>query len=260
MFHFLRSRVMGGSLALVSAVVAAAIELPLNPNEVQFMAENQAAMGKMMTDMQAKSSGEVDHDFVAMMVPHHQGAIDMAEAELRYGRNEQLLRIAQQIIIEQLQEIAAMRIAIGERVSRYEALLAAGVPGASSPASPAGAKEPAPSLKAEAPFIAENDAAMDRMMKGMTITPSGDSDHDFVAMMVPHHQGAIDMAEAELRYGHDARLRLIAQEIIVDQMQEITLMRLAAGEALPASISSPTNPSPAPIGGTTKSPDAMDMK
>jgi len=48
-----------------------------------------------------------------MMIPHHQGAIDMALAMLRYGRNEQLKRIAQEIIVEQQQEIDAMRLAVG---------------------------------------------------------------------------------------------------------------------------------------------------
>jgi uncharacterized protein (DUF305 family) len=48
------------------------------------------------------------------MVPHHQGAIEMAQAELRHGRNEQLRRIAQEIIVDQTQEIAAMRLAIGQ--------------------------------------------------------------------------------------------------------------------------------------------------
>jgi uncharacterized protein (DUF305 family) len=55
----------------------------------------------------------VDGDFVAMMVPHHQGAIEMAQAELRYGRNEQLRRLAQEIIVTQRQEIVAMRLSVG---------------------------------------------------------------------------------------------------------------------------------------------------
>jgi uncharacterized protein (DUF305 family) len=213
-----------------------------------FDVENSAAMARMMAGMDVNPTGDVGHDFVAMMVPHHQGAIDMAETELRYGRNEQLLRIAQQIVVEQLQEIAAMRIAVGEQVSRNGALLAAAVPASSAAPAPVGAEKSPHSLKAEAPFIAENNSAMERMMRGMTIAPSGDVDHEFVAMMVPHHQGAIDMAEAELRYGgnKNTRLRLIAQEIIVDQTQEITLMRLAVGEPLPPSASSPTEGSPAP--------------
>jgi uncharacterized protein (DUF305 family) len=78
------------------------------------MADNKTAMAKMMAGMDVRPSGDVDADFVAMMVPHHQGAIDMAQAELRYGRNEQLRRLAQEIIVTQQEEIAAMRVAIGQ--------------------------------------------------------------------------------------------------------------------------------------------------
>jgi len=85
--------------------------------EAQFMSENSAAMAKMMSAMKIRPSGDVDADFVAMMVPHHQGAIDMAQAQLRYGRNEQLRRIAQEIIVTQQEEIAAMRLAIGRPLS-----------------------------------------------------------------------------------------------------------------------------------------------
>ena len=68
----------------------------------------------MMIDMGIQPSGNVDRDFVSMMVPHHQGAIEMAQAQLRYGHNEQLKRLAQEIIVTQQQEIAAMRLAIGQ--------------------------------------------------------------------------------------------------------------------------------------------------
>jgi uncharacterized protein (DUF305 family) len=57
-------------------------------------------------------SGDVDRDFANLMIPHHQGAIDMAKAELLYGKNATLRRIAQKIIIDQQQEIAALRLAI----------------------------------------------------------------------------------------------------------------------------------------------------
>jgi hypothetical protein len=82
--------------------------------------------------------------------------------------------------------------------------------------------------------------AMNRMMAGMEAKPSGNIDADFVNMMEPHHQGAIDMAELELRYGHNEQLRRIAQEIIVDQQQEIAAMRLALGRPLPPSAPAPT--------------------
>lgn len=91
-------------------------------------------------------------------------------------------------------------------------------------------------------FAAENEVAMTRMMDGMSVHPSGNIDEDFAAMMIPHHQGAIDMAMAELRYGKNEQLRRIAQEIIVDQMQEIAAMRLALGQPLPPSVPAPTQP------------------
>jgi hypothetical protein len=92
---------------------------------------------------------------------------------------------------------------------------------------------------AEAPYLAENVSAMTKMMIDMSIRPSGDVDTDFVAMMVPHHQAAIEMAQAELRYGRSEPLRRMAQEIIVTQLQEITAMRLSLGQSLPPSVPSP---------------------
>ena len=62
-------------------------------------------------------------------------------------------------------------------------------------------------LSSEEPFLSESDAAMNKMMADMAVKPTGDVDHDFVAMMVPHHQGAVDMAKAELRHGHNEQLR-----------------------------------------------------
>lgn len=105
---------------------------------------------------------------------------------------------------------------------------------------------PTPELAAEAPYLTKNRAAMTKMMDDMAVNPTGDVDRDFVAMMIPHHQGAIDMAQAVLRYGHNEQLKRLAQEIIVTQQQEITAMRLAVGDPLPPSGPSPTQPSPAP--------------
>ena len=99
---------------------------------------------------------------------------------------------------------------------------------------------------AEAPYLADNVSAMTKMMIDMGIRPSGDVDADFVAMMVPHHQGAIEMAQAELRYGRNEPLRRMAQEIIVTQTQEITAMRLSLGQPLPPSVPSPDQIPPAP--------------
>lgn len=112
----------------------------------------------------------------------------------------------------------------------------------------------------EQPFLAENQRAMDKMMTGMAVKPTGDVDVDFAAMMIPHHQGAIDMAVLELRFGRNEQLRRIAQEIIVDQQQEIAAMRLALGQPLPPSTSAPTQPGDAVATGTPASPADHTMK
>lgn len=105
------------------------------------------------------------------------------------------------------------------------------------------------SSAAESAFIQDNQTAMDRMMTAMEVKPSGNIDDDFVAMMAPHHQGAIDMAIAELRYGTNPQLRRIAQEIIVTQQQEITAMYQALNKPLPPALAAPDQI--APVEGAT---------
>ncbi|MHC1947484.1 DUF305 domain-containing protein [Bradyrhizobium sp. UFLA06-06] len=150
--RFLKSALapLGACVVLALAAAAAAFahddhhaaQGAQTAEESAFLAENDAAMTKMMNDMAAKPSGDIDRDFVAMMAPHHQGAIDMAVIELRYGKNEQLRRIAQEIIIEQRQEIDAMKLAIGEPVT---------------------ASAPAPTQPGPAPAAAHDHAAHDHM-------------------------------------------------------------------------------------------------
>jgi uncharacterized protein (DUF305 family) len=237
------SLLLAGVVALAAGAGAPAARADLSPQSVAeqpFIVENNAAMTKMMSGMTIKPTGDIDRDFVAMMVPHHQGAIGMAQAELRYGHNQQLIRLSQEIIAGQLQEIAAMHVAVGDKVSALEAMLA-GRPSDDGAAVAPAAQGP---TGVEAPFLHDNAVAMDRMMAGMAIKPTGDIDRDFVAMMVPHHQGAIDMAQTELRYGQNPSLRRIAQEIVVDETQQIALMRLAVDEVLPQPAPSPTNPAP----------------
>jgi hypothetical protein len=74
------------------------------------------------------------------------------------------------------------------------------------------------------------DSVVARMHGAMHVAPSGDPDRDFARMMIPHHQGAIDMALLQLRFGKDERLRRLAQGIIVEQGQEIQVMRSILGQ------------------------------
>jgi uncharacterized protein (DUF305 family) len=81
-----------------------------------------------------------------------------------------------------------------------------------------------------------------RMHKQMGMPFTGNPDRDFARMMIPHHQAAIDMAVAEVRYGKDERMKRLAQSIIVDQQSEIALMHKYLGDPLPAGKPAPTQP------------------
>jgi uncharacterized protein (DUF305 family) len=127
---FIRKRVI--SLATTASVAATSFALAQDPArtlhvrsgihyvadrqdesaEQTFLSENAVAMHKMMADMMIKPTGDIDRDFVETMVPHHQGAVDMAKAELKYGRNEQLRRLARQIVATQQREITVMQNAV----------------------------------------------------------------------------------------------------------------------------------------------------
>ena len=211
----IRRALFGLALATCAlALVTTAACSSAHPEDTSFMARSDAAMTQMMTAMRITQSGDVDRDFVALMVPHHQGAVAMARAELRYGHNKRLRSLAQEIIVTQQEEIAEMQLAL--------------IGAAASPST--GAEDAA--------FLARCDAAMARMMVAMQIKPANDVDRDFVAMMVPHHQGAIDMAYQELSYGRSEPLRGLAQEIIATQEEQIAVMRRALDEPLTPTVPS----------------------
>jgi uncharacterized protein (DUF305 family) len=95
--------------------------------------------------------------------------------------------------------------------------------------SPSPAREPGPPWS-------EFAESMDKMHAAMaSVEPSGQSDVDFVNLMVPHHKSAIGMARTQLLYGKDPQIRRLAQEIITDQQSEIELMQLWLKQHAPSS-------------------------
>ena len=76
------------------------------------------------------------------------------------------------------------------------------------------------------PAWQELNSSMEKMhVAMMSIKPTGKSDADFVRLMLPHHQAAIDMAKTQLLFGKDPQMRRLAQEIVTDQQSEIRLMQ-----------------------------------
>ncbi len=111
------------------------------------------------------------------------------------------------------------------------AMAASMLAGAGHPASGSGhlmrgmAMSHAPAAHAAGPAAQAYMAGMERMNRDMNVAMTGDPDRDFAAMMAPHHQGAIDMARTELRYGRDADLRKLADEIVAAQEREISILK-----------------------------------
>lgn len=85
----------------------------------------------------------------------------------------------------------------------------------------------------EQQFLFEIDLAMSNMNRSMLTTPTDDIDRDFVNVMVPHHQGAIDLTRAEIKYGRNDALRQLAKRMVSEQEEEISSL----SHALPAVVS-----------------------
>ena len=146
-------------------------------------------------------SGDPDRDFARLMISHHQGAVDMAEIELQYGTDPEIRSLAWDIVTTQRPQI--------DQMSRWKR---------EHPAS-----APAKGEAERSGYAAANS----RMMRGMAsggVARSQSADLDFVRMMLPHHQGAVDMAEVELELGRDPGLRTLARNIVVGQRAEIAQM------------------------------------
>ena len=163
-----------------------------------------AAMNEMMDEMNAlKPRGNTDHDFAHMMLAHHQGAVAMADIELRDGKDATMKQMAGKIKADQQKEI-------GELAPIAERLDAA--PRNYQPQDPAD------------PFASKMKASMDDMMKNMPQAVAN-PDMNFNMLMTVHHQSAVDMAKAELAHGKDTKLKEMAQLMVDAQQQEIAAFK-----------------------------------
>ena len=164
--------------------------------------EYAVASQKMHHAMMIAYSGDADIDFVRGMIPHHQGAIDMANIELKYGKDEVLKDLAKRIILAQEEEIGFMQNWLRGRFSSYRS--------------------------SDADIVVstiEYKKTMEDMHKNMSIKYTGNADVDFATGMIPHHQGAIDMAWVAKKEGAAPELREMLDAVITSQGQEIELMK-----------------------------------
>ncbi len=161
------------------------------------------SMNGMMASMNAmKMTGDFDLDFANMMIPHHQSAVDMAQAYLPKGKDDKIKTIAQNIIDAQKKEIEELKTMIANhKTAEGKAHSGAG------------------HAAGEHNELMETMNKMMDKMKGMKMT--GDADKDFVMMMIPHHESAVTMAEDEISHGKHYELKKMAQKIIADQNKEI---------------------------------------
>jgi len=106
------------------------------------------------------------------------------------------------------------------------------------------------STGAKSKFQRDMDVGMGRMMADMHAPGySGDADADFLAMMIPHHEGAVDMARLVLEHGRDPATRMLAEEIIAGQTIEIESMRRRLNALRQGASASTVNDFPV-LGGT----------
>jgi uncharacterized protein (DUF305 family) len=113
MIAFCRKRL--GIAGLITALCTMAVA-QMEPRATTFMRAMNESMHRMDDGMKsAPMNGDIDHDFAAMMMPHHQGAIDMAKAELAYGKDPVMRRLALEIVVDQQSEIQAMQLWLSKR-------------------------------------------------------------------------------------------------------------------------------------------------
>ena len=179
-----------------------------NMSHSMMMSHENVFLKMMDTMMMAMDTASLDispeGNFLRQMIPHHEGAVEMAKYEIANGKDSQMLQLAKSILTEQQGEIAEMKALLHLFPLKVD-------------------EQPSSEYK-----VAMS-AAMDTMM---IVTPtdsflSGKSvDCAFALVMLPHHKAAVDMAAALLRFNPQGQIANYALRIISDQQIEIQQMTM----------------------------------
>ena len=160
--------------------------------------KSNSMMSSMMKQMEAmnnmKTMNDPDHDFAMMMKYHHMAAKEMAEAELLNGHHAEVKSMARKMIADQ-----------GEEIKEFDQFLKS---------------SPSENKSGNDSFFNKSMQLIKDMPMDMNKTVA-DADEQFIAMMIPHHQQAIDMSKIYLRYSKSENLKTIANKIITTQENEI---------------------------------------
>lgn len=160
-------------------------------------------MDTMMMAMDAAPlAASLEGNFLRQMIPHHEGAIEMAKYEITHGKDPQMLQLAKSILTEQQGEIAAMNALLRLYPLKTDT-------------------QPSTAYKSAV------SATMDTMMNTTptdSLLAEKSVDCAFALVMLPHHQAAVDMAVAFLRFNPKGQVANYALRIISDQQIEIQQM------------------------------------
>lgn len=178
---------------------------PSNSEQAQdYFSDYKVIFNKMKEGMNAApNTGNVNLDFVLEMIPHHEGGIDMAKAIIKYGSDEDVKRIAQNIVTSQQAQIPVMQ----QLKTAFE-------------------KESASSNEACENYIKTYDEIKANMFKEMKSVPlTGTADQTFLRQMIYHHEGAIAMAKNILNYTENPKLKELAENIVSTQSEGVNEMK-----------------------------------
>lgn len=192
-------------LALVSTSLVVTAGASAQNRSTTPSAGDRAMMGAMrsMIPVTAKTrpTGDIDRDFMTMMIPHHEAGIAMSRAQVKFGQHAELRKLAAQDVSDQTKDNATMR----KYLRGWKT-----VPKAAGPRSPSAA-------------MLEDMREMDRATGKLRMT--GNQDRDFIEMMIPHHEAAIAMSRIEMGSGHDARVKKVAKGIFDGQSKDVREMK-----------------------------------
>ncbi len=179
--------------ALCAALFFAQPSVAKNNQSSPSQAMMTAMQSGMNTMMRLKMSGDADYDFATMMRAHHQSAVEMADLEIKQGRNEKVRELARTI-----------KAANQREIREFDQFLSRHKPSSTS-----------------STFAKQGMKAMHDGKHAM----NGNPDHDFASMMAQHHQQAVDMSRAFLKEAKTDTMRKLANQIISQQTKEIAELK-----------------------------------